>query len=245
MNIKKFVKIFKKYEGILEDSIFPPRCPVCKKIVDNKNYGICKTCLGKLKLIKSPFCMQCGKHIEDDTDEYCDECLLNPKSYEKGFPLLRYDSLSSSIMYDIKYNNKKYYARVFARMIYTVWGKEIKKLNIDCIIPIPIHKKRLKQRGYNQAEILAAYLSEYLKINLENEVLSRVKNTKAQKELNPKERIKNLKEAFIGNIEYKNYFKNVLLVDDIYTTGATIEACTRSLKAIGVEKVYYTSICIG
>ena len=72
-----------------------------------------------------------------------------------------------------------------------------------------------------------------------------MKNTKAQKELNPKERIKNLKEAFIGNIEYKNCFKNVLLVDDIYTTGATIEACTRSLKAIGVEKVYYTSICIG
>lgn len=225
--------------------IFPTRCPYCKEIADDKNIAICKECLTKLTLVKKPYCLKCGRHIEDEKIEYCTECNLHPKTYEFGMPLLSYDDISAPVMYDIKYNNKRDYIKTFAKMIYVRWKDKIKSLNIERLIPIPIHEKRRRERGYNQAEDLAFYLSEYLNIELDLDLLYRIKNTKAQKELNPYERLKNLKEAFYCDEAYKALnLKRVLLVDDIYTTGSTIEACSLALKSVGIEKVYYTSICI-
>lgn len=200
--------------------------------------------MSELELVKAPFCMKCGKQIANKEEEFCKDCLLEEKTYKRGFPLLKYDKLSSGIMYDIKYKNKRYYTKIFANLIYLRWGKEIKKLGIDCLMPIPIHKKRLRERTYNQAELLASYLSQYLGIEMETYALYRHKNTKAQKELSKKERFKNLKEAFSCDLSYTNKYKKVLLVDDIYTTGSTIEACSLALKEIGVKEVYYTAICI-
>lgn len=244
--IKEFKEKLRVVFECLEESIFPAHCPCCDKIAEGK-YGICDTCLKTLGLVKKPYCMKCGKHIENEDEELCKACMEHPRSYEFGFPLLSYDSVSAPIMYDIKYNNKRDYVKVFAKMIQTKWGKKIKSLDIDCIMPIPVHSYRLRQRGYNQAEVLAKNLSVYLGIRMETKILLRCKNTKAQKELGPKERLENLKEAFVcdkaADVSGMG-IKNVLLVDDIYTTGSTIEACTLALKGLGVKKVYYTSICI-
>ena len=112
------------------------------------------------------------------------------------------------------------------------------------MIPVPIHKRKLEKRGYNQAELLATALGKKLDIPVERELLARVVNTEPQKSLDPEHREQNLKKAF-QCIEKSVSYKKALLVDDIYTTGATIEACTKGLHAAGIPDVYYTSVAIG
>ncbi len=232
----------------LENSLFPLRCPCCLEPVEDGSYGICSSCLSQLRPVQEPFCLRCGRHIEREDEAYCDECLLHPKSFAGGFPLLRYDGVSAPIMYDIKYQNKREYIGVFAKMIAGRWGSRIRAARIDWIIPVPLHRERLRERGYNQALLLAKDISACLDIPLREDVLCRMKNTRAQKALGPGERLANLKEAFVCRQEllHTGEFvgKNILLADDIYTTGATVEACTLALQNLGVGKVYYTSICI-
>ena len=124
------------------------------------------------------------------------------------------------------------------------YGSEILKLKVDVLLPIPVHKKRLRQRGYNQSALFTKEVAKELNIGYVEDVLVRNKNTKAQKELSPEQRLANLSAAFACAKEAGKYGK-VLLVDDIYTTGSTIEACTRLLKEAGVKEVYYVSVAIG
>ena len=102
----------------------------------------------------------------------------------------------------------------------------------------------MKKRGYNQAELIANELSQMTHIPVDSDILKRVVNTTPQKELNDKERAKNLKNAFQVN-EYIVQYKKIVLVDDIYTTGATLDACAKALKEAGAEKIYFVAACIG
>ena len=114
----------------------------------------------------------------------------------------------------------------------------------DALIPVPLHKSRMRKRGFNQAALVAERMGERLGIPVEEKLLIRVKKTNPQKELNDSARRENLKNAFqlCGN-DVK--LKRVVLIDDIYTTGSTLDAAAAALLAAGVEKVYFLSICIG
>ena len=120
----------------------------------------------------------------------------------------------------------------------------IKLWDIDEIVPVPIHKKRRKKRGYNQAEIIAFKLGELTGIPVNTQGIMRVKNTRPQKELGDTERIKNLENAFEADSLYRAS-KHVLIIDDIYTTGNTIRHIAQILKASGAEKVFFFTISIG
>ena len=109
---------------------------------------------------------------------------------------------------------------------------------------MPLHRRKLIKRGYNQAEILAKRLSEQLLIPMDNKILIRTRNTVPLKELNEKERITNLKSAFQTD-EIKLKYKRIILVDDIYTTGSTIDECAWTLLRNGAEEVYFITACIG
>lgn len=149
-----------------------------------------------------------------------------------------------SSIYRFKYDNKREYADFYTEELVRVYGNWIKSLQVDAIVPIPLHKKRKVSRGFNQAEVLACGIGKKLNLPVMPEVMVRTKNTVAQKELNDKERQENVKNAFkIPSNEVK--LKKVLLVDDIYTTGSTIDAAAKALKSKGVEKVYYVCLCTG
>ncbi len=114
----------------------------------------------------------------------------------------------------------------------------------EALIPVPIHKSRMRKRGFNQAALVAERMGERLGIPVEKDILVRVKKTKAQKNLSDAERRENLKNAFqVSGNELK--LKRVVLVDDIYTTGSTLDAGASVLREAGAEKVYFLSICIG
>ena len=152
------------------------------------------------------------------------------------------DELRESI-YRFKYYNQRTYAKFYGRAM-ARYKRQIKDLGIQILIPVPISRKRKITRGYNQAELMAQALGRELNLPVDSGYLLREKNTLPQKELNEKERRNNLKNAFKISENVIKY-KKVLLVDDIYTTGSTIDACALVLKQAGAEKVYFISLCIG
>ena len=231
---------------------------------------ICPGCLAKLSFVTEPVCAKCGKQLLLASQELCSDCRLYPKSYEKGAAVLNYEEHAQESMVKIKYGKRREYARFYGRLIAQRLGDVISDMDPQCIMPVPVHPERFIERGYNQAHLIADEVSRCTGIPMEKDILVRIRKTAVQKDLDPEERLKNLSEAFgilydgeeaacgddndgvsstggrrgTSNIRPVPYDR-VLLVDDIYTTGSTIEACTRVLNAAGVEKVYFVTVCIG
>ncbi len=233
----------------LIDLIYPRRCPVCGDIASPRGNLACPPCKTKLKFVVEPKCKKCGKHMEFDEQESCFDCVKKQHQYSYGVSLWEYDSTMKKSISDFKYSSRKEYADFYVEEFVKYYGKEILIVSPDVMIPVPIHKSKLIDRGYNQAEILCQGISSKLGITTLPNLLRRDKKTLPQKELNDKERFKNLKQAFSFNekalIKHGHSISKVLIVDDIYTTGSTIEACTRILLDNGINEVYFASICIG
>ena len=231
------------YRGFVE-SLYPRRCPVCGRIADPPGGLACRGCLKKLSFVQPPVCSRCGKQIMSASETLCGDCTDREKSFEGGMALLNYDDLAQRSMVQLKYHGKREYADLYARLAADRFGRRLRQLRPDCLIPVPIHPDKRKIRGYNQAEVLAAGISRYTGIPLRTDLLLRQRSTSAQKELAPEARLINLQRAFTA-AEGVPVPERAVLVDDIYTTGSTMEACTRVLKAAGVKEVWLLSICIG
>lgn len=224
------------------DALFPPRCAICDKVVPAGSGHICPDCRKGLKLISEPRCLKCGKGTMSAENEYCYDCSRKERSYVRGYPLYNYEPPISDSLMALKYQGRQEYARFYGQELNRVFGKEFKRIGIDAIVPVPIYKKKLASRGYNQAELIADELSMQSGIRIIKDFIIRTEDTTPQKELSDQERERNMRGAFEPG---KKHAKAVLLVDDIYTTGATIENCTKICLEMGVEKVYYTSVAIG
>ncbi len=190
-----------------------------------------------------PTVFRCGRTVREEGEAYCPDCRDREKSFVTGFPLCDYDDLMQRAVTRIKYGNRREYIRPFAALMAERYGRELRELGADCIVPVPVHPSRLKTRGFNQAELLARELAPHLGIPVRPDFLSRTRKTEAQKELTPDERVRNLSSAFTADLMGETA-DTVILADDIYTTGSTVEACSRVLRAAGVSRVYYISICI-
>ncbi len=225
------------------DILFPRRCPVCGEIVRPAGRLICPSCFRELSFVKDPVCKKCGKEIISDTMEFCEDCMSHRHAFEYGVALVNYDEAARAAMVQIKYKNKREYLDFFGEALAARYKKIIQRMQADAIVPIPIHAARRKKRGFNQAEILAEILGGRLGIPVHPEMLVRTKKTLPQKELSASDRLKNLSHAFAAG-EVPAGVSRVLLVDDIYTTGSTIEACSRVLRRAGVEDVYFVVICM-
>lgn len=188
--------------------------------------------------------MKCGKPVETMEQEYCQDCLRQKHLFEQGRGLWIQKTPVSQGIYQFKFHNKRYYANIFAEEIIKEYGEWIEKNKIEEIIPIPLHKSKRRKRGFNQAGLLAREISLMTGIPANEKAVFRLRKTKPQKILNPEERSRNLKGAF-GVKKTWNVKKTVLLIDDIYTTGSTINRVAAVLKKAGVQKVYFLTISIG
>ena len=235
---------YKNPVPVLIDALFPRRCPVCSGIVVPRGRLICPDCLKKLSFVKSPVCKKCGKEILNETAEYCFDCTRHRHSFEYGTALFNYDDILKKSMAAVKYKNKREYLDFYGEAALYFCGDRLKAMGADVLVPVPVHPSRLRSRGFNQAEVLAQRMAERLSLPVCTDILKRDKKTEPQKGLTPQERLKNLEKAFTA-APVPERIKSVILVDDIYTTGSTIEACTRVLKQAGVKKVYFFTVCIG
>ncbi|MDF2473390.1 MAG: hypothetical protein K0R21_1172 [Anaerocolumna sp.] len=228
---------------------YPRRCPICGNIATPRGELACPACRETISLIQEPRCKKCSKPVESEEAEYCLDCFKKKHKYRKGFALWLYDGAMKKSMGDFKFHGRKEYGKFYVSEIMKRYSTDIMAIAPDVIVPIPIHRSKLVKRGYNQAEILAKGLGNELGIPVLSHLLLRNKKTLPQKQLNDKERLKNLEQAFEFSVEEREKFSNeirkVMLIDDIYTTGSTIEACTNKLLQNGIEEVYFICVCIG
>ncbi len=227
----------------LVNLIFPRRCPVCDEIVPAGEGLICRQCQPRPQYIIEPRCRRCGKQLTGDTGLFCRDCTQRRHVFDYGYALYDYQSMQKSI-YRFKYGGRCEYAMFYAQEIYRRLWDEICMMHADSIIPIPVHQSRLRSRGYNQAGLVAAELSKLIGIPVYEHLVQRIKKTIPQKELNIQERQNNLKKAFNISADVVKLNKTIL-IDDIYTTGSTLDAVALELKKQGVESVYFITLCIG
>ncbi len=237
------MKLLKKLYGLCLQLLFPLRCPVCDDIVTPFGEKICTDCMKKLKYVTPPRCMKCGKQLEEEEQEYCWDCCETKHFFVRGRALYDYGSVASSI-YRFKYGGRREYADFYGEEIARYLGEFIRQIQPQALIPIPLHSVRQRKRGYNQAFLLASAISRYTGVPVCDKILIRTQNTVPLKELNPGERQNNLKKAFhIKGNDVK--LKTILLIDDIYTTGSTMDEATFTLLQAGVESVYFITLACG
>lgn len=226
------------------DVVFPRRCPVCHDIVRDKGKSVCDICRIKLIEVKDPYCIKCGKPVKTPETVHCSYCSSNVVDFSEGRAVFVYDDTMRKSIYRFKYNGRQEYSKFYAEEIYNKYRDKIKQWNPQIIVPIPIHKSKLKKRGYNQAYLIAKELSYLTKIPVNNRLLYRVKKTEIQKNLSASERKSNLKNAFKISSNKVQYL-SAMLIDDIYTTGATMNNASIVLKDSGIQNVYCISLSIG
>ena len=230
------------YENMTE-WFWPEICPFCGKA---SRQGICDVCRKELDYlkVKEPRCMQCGKPIRHAEAEYCRDCMHTHHYYEKGLSLWLHQAPVSTSVYQFKYHNQRRFGEIYAEELVRQYSSVIQRWKPDVIIPIPLHRKRRRKRGFNQAEILANQIGRKMNLPVDKKMLFRICRTKPQKTLSHRERKENLKHAF-AIVPGSCKVRRVLLIDDIYTTGNTIDAAAEILRKSGVEKVYFLTISIG
>lgn len=238
---------FKNFKRIILELCYPTTCILCGKIDRD---GLCNKCKKEYQIVQEPRCMCCGKPIVEEEKEYCSDCLLKKKIFSQGRSLWLHQKNIKQSVYRFKYKNHRIYGEKYAKLLVQEYGTFIQTWKPQCIISIPVHERRRRMRGYNQAEVLGKAvqleINEKLgvKLPLETRELYRKKETIYQKKLDAKQRSKNINGAFGLRENYK-LPKSVLVVDDIYTTGATIQEVSKILVKSGVENVYFLTISIG
>lgn len=232
-----------EWKEFLTGIFFPRRCPVCDKVI-LCGEKICDSCFARLPYIEEPACKKCGKQLENEWQEYCGDCSRKIHHYCQGKALFSYRDGMKLSMYRFKYSNKREYAGFFAEEAAKKYGRWLEKREIEVIVPVPMYAGKKRSRGYNQAEIFGEALGRETGIPVDKYLVKRVKKTIPQKSLNERQRKDNLKGAFQVRTNIVKYNK-IVLVDDIYTTGATVDAIAALLKQAGVNEVYFLCICAG
>ncbi len=227
------------------NAVYPVRCPVCDKIVSADRL-VCEGCKRMYSPVLEPYCLKCGKQLTDN-NEVCYDCERRKHSYERGFALYNYNVATRRSIIAFKYKGRAEYAHFFATQIAQKYYNVFKRYKINAVLPVPIHKERQRLRGYNQAGLIVDYLCEITGFMNLDGFLIRDKNTLPLKELDDVERRRNLLNAFVINKEFSipKGIENVLIVDDIYTTGTTVDVCTKVIKSEIKCKVYFVVLAIG
>lgn len=234
-----------RWKRIIE-CCYPSRCPGCDRILEPEElrWGFCRDCAKEVVTVREHFCMKCGKLLAEGSSEYCSDCRKRKHFFREGRGVFLYRGPMKSAMYRFKYANRRGYAGIFAKKADLACGEWIRSRGADLIVPVPLYWKKLRQRGYNQAFVWAKALGEEWGIVTEGHALIRLRPTRPQKELNPAERSGNLRNAFYAKREWVQGRK-ILLTDDIYTTGSTMDAAAEALIEAGAGEILALSVCTG
>lgn len=235
---QKIVK--NKLVGGILNSLYPLdfTCNYCGKELKNPTRsGLCAECDSKLEYNNAGVCVCCGRPLDSETD-YCLTCQNNKRYFEFARSPLVYDGISRKLIYQFKFNNKKYLAKYFSKLMVDTFLSN--PFTVDCITFVPVSKSRFASRGYNQSELLATEIGSILKLEVVDSI-TKIKETKDQVGLSGKERSENLKGAFKVDKKLVKG-KNILLVDDVLTTGNTASECSRVLLNAGAKSVEVLTI---
>ena len=219
----------------LLDLFFPPRCAVCGEVLDleERNGFLCRDCAADIPYFPKGKCPHCGG--ETDNAGFCESC-LKQFAFESVCSAFPYETVRTAI-HLYKYDGGKEIGKGLGELMadYILQVHEELLVQTDVILGVPLHKKKEKQRGFNQTHILCEIISEKTRLPFQKDGLERKRETIAQSTLTPEERKTNLKDAFVVTGDFSG--KRVLLVDDIFTTGATCNECAKELYRSGASSV--------
>lgn len=228
--------------SIFADLIYPPRCVSCRTpLLGFRQNLLCDNCYAGLARIDENSCRFCGSIIGKYAKRRneCDVCRNQKRHYTRVIAAVEYNDIAQHIIHAYKFYNQKNLAPLMAKEILSRLYQEYSKVNFDYIIPVPLHKKKLLKRGYNQSTLLARYISDNLKITFSDDILLRTRNTSPQSLLDSRKRETNIIDAFTATRELAG--KKILLIDDVLTTGCTASECAGSLRRAGASRVY---VCV-
>lgn len=207
------------------DLIYPSNiyCIYCKRPIDKRYpYSICPVCMRMIRWTSA-------------TNE--DSMGLRASEYKAEYTCAGYGLVEKALIHDLKYNDKSYLASYFGELMYERIKEE--QISVQAIVPVPMYKKKERRRGYNQASLLAGEVSKRMGVPFYPDILIRIKDTPPMSKLNRMMRKENVKDVFIVSNWVQNiYDKEILLIDDVITTGSTAEACSVALKKAGARQVY-------
>ena len=208
---------------------FPVRCVLCDRATD-RNRDLCSACLDDLPRLHQ-VCPGCGVAMPIKTHQPCGQCLISPPAFDSVWAPFSYEFPFDRLIQRFKFSDRLVYGRLLARLMLETRIPSLPQL----LIPVPLHPKRLRQRGFNQATELAVHLGRELGLPINRSQLQRTRNTPAQAGLDAAKRRANLRQAFDfkGRLEHQH----VALVDDVMTTGSTAHRCAKKLKSAGASRV--------
>jgi len=216
------------------DLLYPPVCAGCGA----PNSRLCPACLEKINIINFNFCAFCGTQINDQ-NPLCNICAANPVYFNAATSWAEYGGVLRTAIHELKYKNNVGLGDFFADPLIKIL--ERKNWEFDIVIPVPLSKERRKERSYNQSALISRPIARYFNKKYLPKALVRMKDTGSQIDRNKQERNLFLEDAFWGN-PAKLKGRRVLLVDDIITTGATINHCSAALLKAGAINVSVISI---
>lgn len=224
------------------DAVFPQNetCDVClEELPYITRLNLCSSCLEKLSFNDKKVCLCCGAPVENEAD-YCLRCMDTKRAFDKCRSVFVYDGLAKKVLLSFKYGEKKYLKNLLAKLMTDKYLSE--RFDSDVVTFVPMTKKEQRKRGYNQSELLAREIANSLSLECRPS-LEKVKESPEQKSLSAKERAENLKGVFsCSDAALKG--KRVLLIDDVFTTGATANECSGVLLKAGASNVLVLTACV-
>jgi ComF family protein len=219
--------------------IFPKICIHCRTNITSKESLLCDVCRSTLEFRSGDFCPQCGAILNSNKCEMCEEINY---CFDKAFSAFSYTKVMKSLIYSIKYDDMKKVGEFLAFYLSEYWEKYVNILDIDYVIPVPLHKVKKRMRGYNQASIIGENFAKLLNFKFDSSLIKRIYFTKTQTKLTKFQRAKNIKNAFKITKADKIKDKNILVIDDVFTTGSTVNEISEMLKNNNAGKIYILTV---
>lgn len=239
--------VWRGFFSALKEIVYPKTCLACKKRLGA--YAalqfLCQPCADKISRNKPPFCRRCGRHLQDAdrAKGICPECIRNSPCFDRAFSPCVYEGVTKELIRQFKYQGKDYLGPLLAMfMVDFIRQYGLPMDVVDCIVPVPLHGVRMREREFNQAEALARPLAEAFSKELMRDCLMRTRHTRPQAELDGTKRTANVRGVFRVRDGQAVRGKNILLVDDVLTTGATSSEAACVLKESGAHIVFVMTL---
>jgi ComF family protein len=238
--LQNFVKSF-------VDLVYPPGCPGCKKPLPRAAVDgmICLSCWSGITMNRPPFCHACGRHLtnRDTGKNMCARCVREPKAFDRAFSVCVYDGVIKTLIHEFKYKDKQHLGIPLSKLLIDFIKKyDLPVGYVDYLVPMPLHRAKLREREFNQAQILCREVgAAFGKPLLENN-LFRYRATGSQASLEPHQRFLNVRGSFAVTEKQSVAGRNILLIDDVLTTGATASEAAQALKDAGANIVFVLTL---
>jgi len=229
------------------DLLYPRRCVGCGISSPDIFRYVCWDCWSDAARVEPPFCNRCGDPVAGaiEHDFICYTCSAETPAFDGARSAARYDGVVGEALRQLKYEKALWVAPDMAELLHNCLEAEYPQHTFDVLVPVPLHHVRRRARGYNQSAVLASELARRMGLPPPANLLRRIRPTATQTNLTAKQRLSNVGGAFKHRKKKKLTGRRILLVDDVMTTGATVNACAKTLKAGGAESVYVITAARG